>query len=129
MKCRSGFVSNSSSSSFLLAGVQMDRLIAERLLALAGIEVPWGPEEDDDSAPWDEFDEPARAAERLDLRFRDGFIGKQMLYVSDEGYGSGAVSIGEINSNVKELADKLGVAPETIEVRLVFSGMTGVEVW
>lgn len=129
MKQRLGFVSNSSSSSYLVAGVQMDLRVAESLLAKAGIDVPWEPEDVEDGAPWDEFDEPGEAAERLGLRLRDSFVGMEIMYTGDEGYGSGELSSEQVQERLQRAAGILGVEVGQLRYRLIFSGMCGDETW
>jgi len=108
MKIRSGFVSNSSSSSFALVGVKLSEEQLDELIALAGSKIPnQGTEEESDLDFYDFFEK-----EKLgfnDCReYDEGMQIGEPLGIDPESHE------GSVADLIKEIKDTEAEAEETL---------------
>lgn len=124
MKARIGFVSNSSSSSYLVLAAEVDGDMAAKIVGLAGGEASWtqGDANSDEFDP-EEYDEFNDALEALELEYDDGYVTRDLMYVSDEGSTEEELSLKSLGEAIEEFRKSLGDLPYgKVVVRLSYSG-------
>lgn len=100
MKIREGFVSNSSSSSYVLIGCQLsDEALAKALNIAEGVDL------------WEKINE-------FDLFWdsEEGIVGYIIAEGDDGDFGGDAISIPEVMKKANDVATKLSVPIEEIKI-------------
>ena len=131
MKIRSGFVSNSSTSSFVMVGITLQGEWLEKLIKLTGVE--WPEElvlEGDDfkDSLEEEFEEALgdasyQIASKFGLKSDGAFIGVRISNVYNSGDSN--FDLSKVSEAIAQVKEKLGVTDDQIVIHHRLYGIEG----
>ena len=116
MKMRSGFVSNSSTSNYIVIGVKVHEELLKRLVKQFNID----PELEISDAGWEvaEYLESDQLIQYYHVDGEEDIIGKPIGNFDDDYLETASLDFREIDKIVREIAGRLGVDPDDIGLHM-----------